>query len=64
MVFKAMACTTLMGAKFAMMETLSAAMAVRQTAKQSRQDGNVQFGENLAVFFAEMESWIHPTIDY
>ena len=64
MVFKAMACTTLMGAKFAMMETLSAAMAVRQTAKQSRQDGNAQFGGNLAVFFAEMESWIHPTIDY
>jgi len=63
MVFKVTVPQTLMGVKSAMMVIKTAVMGVLRTARQLRQDGSALFGESLAIFFAEMESWIHPTSD-
>jgi hypothetical protein len=63
MVFKVTVPQTLMGVKSAMMVIKTAVMGVLRTARQLRQDGSALFGESLAIFFAEMESWTHPTSD-
>ena len=63
MVFKVTAPQTLMGVKSAMMAIKLVVMGVPRTARQLRQDGSALFGESLAIFFAEMESWTHPTSD-